>query len=327
MSANWNTAWGQWIIEELVRLGTPVFCVAPGSRSTPLTSAVAAHPGASCQVFTDERSAAFFALGVGRATGRPAVIITTSGTAAAHAYPAIIEANQSGVPLLLLSANRPPELHDTGANQTIDQHHLFGDRIRWHRALPCPSPEFPATALLSIVNQAWRHTVSDHPGPVHLDLPFREPLGPARPAPLPEDPRLGAWQRTRTPWNRSAPARHRPATEDTEDLARLLDTTHRGVLLVGTLDDPRERAAARKLANRLGWPTLADITSGLRLDEGLTHALECTDALFGSPRIRSLARPQLVLQLGGPLVSRRIFQAWTESPPDTWITVGPEARR
>ena len=128
---NWNECWGEWIIEELARHGTLCFCISPGSRSTPLTAAVARNDLAKSVVFYDERAAAYFALGHGRATGKPAVLICTSGTACANYLPAVIESSIEQIPLLVLTADRPPELRDTGANQAINQTHIFGTHVRW----------------------------------------------------------------------------------------------------------------------------------------------------------------------------------------------------
>src|SRR5690606_31288730 len=128
--------WADLLVEELVRCGVTTFCLAPGSRSTPLALAVAQNPRAEAVVHFDERGTAFFALGLGRATGRPAAWVTTSGTAVANGLPAVVEASVDGVPLVLLTADRPPELRDTGANQTIPQPALFGELVRWRFDLP-----------------------------------------------------------------------------------------------------------------------------------------------------------------------------------------------
>ncbi|MFT5683148.1 MAG: 2-succinyl-5-enolpyruvyl-6-hydroxy-3-cyclohexene-1-carboxylate synthase, partial [Myxococcota bacterium] len=187
-----NIESGRLIIEELSRAGVAHFCASPGSRSTPLTAALAERTDLPQSIITDERGAAFFALGVGKATGRPAAVITTSGTAMANALPAAIEADASGVPLLLLSADRPPELRATGANQTIDQVKMFGGVTRWYAEVPCPGTGLPPQALLTTLDQAVHRTRCEPPGPVHLNLLFREPLsgsGPDLGDPHPGDPR------------------------------------------------------------------------------------------------------------------------------------------
>ena len=155
---NWNECWGEWIIEELVRKGTLCFCISPGSRSTPLTKAVARNEMAKSVVFYDERAAAYFALGHGKATGKPAVLICTSGTAAANYLPAVIESSIEQIPMLVLTADRPPELQDTGANQAINQNHIFGTHVRWFFDPGCPGPEFTSEALISTINHALSRT-------------------------------------------------------------------------------------------------------------------------------------------------------------------------
>jgi len=173
---NWNERWGELIIEELVRHDTDCFCISPGSRSTPLTVAVAKNPRAKSAIFYDERAAAYYALGHARATGRPAVLICTSGTAAANYLPAVIEAAVEQIPLLVLTSDRPPELRDTGANQAINQTFLFGTHVRWFFDPGCPCSEFTTEALLSTIDHAVSKTLQPLSGPVHLNFPFREPF-------------------------------------------------------------------------------------------------------------------------------------------------------
>ena len=173
-----NRLWASLIVEELIRCGVDFFCVAPGSRSTPLVAALAANDRARSLVHFDERGTAFAALGYARATGRPAAWITTSGTAVANGLPAVVEASTDGVPMILLTADRPPELRQTGANQTIDQPDIFGDYVRWRFDLPAPDLAIdPAMVLTTVDQAAYRARRSPH-GPVHLNLMFREPFLP-----------------------------------------------------------------------------------------------------------------------------------------------------
>ena len=171
-----TSLWSSIVIEELIRQGAEFFCISPGSRSTPLTVAVARNPKARWKMFADERSAGFFALGYGRATGKPAVLICTSGTAVANYFPAVVEASMDFQPMLILSADRPFELLECGANQTIRQEGMFGSYTRWNMQLPLPSREVPLKALLSTIAYAVAKTVGSPAGPVHLNQPFREPL-------------------------------------------------------------------------------------------------------------------------------------------------------
>src|SRR5436190_4840946 len=179
MNADVTTAFATALVDEWARAGVTDAVVAPGSRSAPLALALARDSRVRVHVVVDERSAAFFALGLGRDSGRPAVLCCTSGSAGAHFHPAVIEADLAGVPLLVCTANRPPELLDTGAGQTIDQHHLFGRSVRWFAAPgpPAPIPE-AGTVWRSIAARAIAETLGPPAGPVHLDLAFREPLVP-----------------------------------------------------------------------------------------------------------------------------------------------------
>ena len=173
---NLNHLWAALLVEELVRQGTTFFVVCPGSRSTPLAVAASLNPRAEVLVHWDERAAAFVALGWGKATGRPAAVVTTSGTAVANLLPAAVEARQAGMPLLLLTADRPPELRETGANQAIRQPGLFATVARWETDLGTPSADVDPAFVLTTVAEAVARALDG--GPVHLNGPFREPLAP-----------------------------------------------------------------------------------------------------------------------------------------------------
>ncbi len=248
-----NLLWAGLLVEELVRQGTTLFVVCPGSRSTPLAVAVAQNRRAELVVHWDERAAAFVALGWARATGRPAAVVTTSGTAVANLLPAAVEARQSGVPLILLTADRPPELREAGANQAIRQPGLFSTVARWEVDLGTPSDRVdPAFVLTTAAEAAAR---ARDGGPVHLNCPFREPL-----APTPDGTDAGAllaplgrWLDGTDPYTRRvSPAAH----AEVGDLAHALDGVERGVVLLGPLDatDTDTAPAAAEIADRLGWP-------------------------------------------------------------------------
>ena len=185
---NLSTLWGRIVLDELARCGLRWAVIAPGSRSTPLALAAADHPDVADLSVIDERSAAFVALGLAKATGRPAAVITTSGTAATNLLPAVTEADRSAIPLLALTADRPARLRDAGDSQATDQVKLFGDRVRWfyetpEPALPAGLDEARLRALRSALCYAWARAIGDGttPGPVHLDLPFDKPLEPTSP--------------------------------------------------------------------------------------------------------------------------------------------------
>ena len=171
------------LVDEWVGAGLRLAMVAPGSRSTPMALALLRHPEVRVEVFHDERSAAFAALGAGLATGTPALVLCSSGTAAVHFHAAVVEADLSGVPLLVVTADRPAELRDVAAAQTIDQTHLYGRSVRWFHDPGVPDG-VSARGWRSLARRAWRACIDARPGPVHLNLPFREPLvGDAGPMP------------------------------------------------------------------------------------------------------------------------------------------------
>ena len=185
LNANPNTHWASVFVAELARAGLQAVCLAPGSRSTPLALAFAATPAIRLYRHLDERSAGFFALGLALASGRPVALVCTSGTAAANFHPAIIEAYYSHVPLLVLTADRPPELRQSGANQTIDQIKMFGDHARWSVEVPTPQADAPEVVLRhmrTLAARAYATAAGLVAGPVHLNFPFRKPLEPGEEA-------------------------------------------------------------------------------------------------------------------------------------------------
>lgn len=307
---NINHCWGALLIEELIRCGVAHFVVSPGSRSTPLTWQIAVHPHARSTVHFDERGAAFYALGMARALRQPVALVCTSGSAAANYLPAVVEAAQTGVPLLLLTADRPPELLDTGANQAIAQPGIFGSYLRWEHLLPCPDTAISPQYLLTTADHAVHCAQWPHPGPVHLDCMFREPLAPAETgenlahylAPLAD------WRAGSLPFTRCTPPQFSLAEHDIRSTAHLLNETRRGLLVVGALRHEREAQAATALAAALGWPVVADALANLRHREEGLHLLWHADHLLLSPRVQALLRPQRVLHLGAPLTSRRITE-------------------
>ena len=325
---NPSTAFGATFTDELARCGLRDVVLAPGSRSTPLTMAfgVLEREGRlRLHVRVDERSAAFTALGLAKASRRPAAVLCTSGTAAANFHPAVIEADESGVPLLVLTADRPPELRSTGANQAIDQIKLYGGAVRWFCEAGVPETGVPASRVpeagvpeagtreartaywRSLACQAWAHaagSIGGFPGPVHVNLALRDPLVPDGPVtPLPG-------RADGTPWTRF-PERE-PATVDDESeddasgngssahgaRATMLDLpwTERGVVVCG---DGADRAAAGllRLAGRAGWPVLAEPSSGARRGP---CALSAYQYLLARPEFR----PDLIVSAGRPGLSR-----------------------
>lgn len=321
---NLNYLWATAIVEELTRQGVGLFVLASGSRCSPFTLAVAGQPGVHRIQHVDERGCGFAAVGYARATGRPAVVITTSGTAVANLLPAVMEASEDGLPLVVLSADRPARLRNTGANQTMDQVDLFGTHVRWFHDLACPNPGIPVEHVLSLVGDACRATRLDRPGPVHLNCMLDEPLQPVSgPDPVSISRDVVRWAEGEAPWN--PPEASTSSSRLPEPLAATIRAARRGVLLIGRLQGECEVRAVQQLAARLGWPVLADITSGLRLGGSLPHRIACADALLSEERWLARHRPDVVVQVGRRLVSK-LLQAFAAHESDTYLVVCPDSR-
>ena len=311
-----NSHWAQLMVEELSRCGCRYFVISPGSRSTPLVVAAARHPGVAAHVCIEERGAAFHAVGYARATGTPAVLICTSGTALANYLPAVVEAAQDQVPLLVLSADRPPELHDTGANQTILQRGMFGQYARWSTELPVPAPGIDPRMVLTTIDQAVFRCLADPAGPVHVNVPFGEPL---EPGPVPEPPLDGAasrrWLASEEPFTT-----YRPTADaiPVGELASLMAQTTRGLLVAGGMARGAG-AAVEALADHLGWPLLGDAASGARGTRGVQLLLQ-------SPAGRRILRPDTVLQFGSHVVAKHYLTLLREAAPRL-AQVAPGPRR
>jgi 2-succinyl-5-enolpyruvyl-6-hydroxy-3-cyclohexene-1-carboxylate synthase len=289
------TALATVLVDELLRAGLSDAVVAPGSRSAPL--ALALHEAMRerrlrLHVRIDERSAAFLALGIAKVSGRPVAVVCTSGTAAANFHPAVIEAHESGVPLIVLTADRPPELRETGANQTIDQLKLYGSAVRWHCEVGAPEERPGMVAYWrSLASRAWAAAGEPDPGPVHLNVAFREPLVPAAGEaawcePLDGD-LTGAWTRVRAA---------------TPGSVLHVPPTRRGVLVVG--DGARNVKRYVAAASMAGWPVLSEPTGGARYGD---HALSSYHFLLGVPEFVDRHPPEVVVTLGKPGLSRPLL--------------------
>jgi len=321
--------WAQCLIEELVRCGVDTFFVAPGSRSTPLTVAVARHETARTVLHVDERGTAFAALGYGRATGRPAGWITTSGTAVANGLPAVVEASTDSVPMLLLTADRPPELRDTGANQTIDQVKIFGDRVRWQVDVPPPSSEVDPSYVLTTADQAVHRAVRVPPGPVHLNCMFRKPLEPTPSAePLEVPSALATWSSLDTPFTTYPTPTPQPSEAAVAALAEEIQGIARGLVVAGRLDTLADAEAVRQLAGHLGWPVLPDVTSRLRLGPvPEATRIAYADQVLTSRAFREAVDPDVVIHVGGRFVSKRLRLFLRDTEPLVWAVLRPDPAR
>jgi len=291
-------------VDELARCGLAGACTSPGSRSTPLVLTLVRQPGLETWSHVDERVAGFFAVGVAKASGRPAAVACTSGTAAAHYLPAVIEAHEARVPLIVLTADRPPELREVGAGQTIDQLKLYGGAAKWFFEVGthAATPE-RLRWMRQLAFRAYATAVSGRPGPVHLNFPLREPLVLDEPLPAPDDAPLPRARRAAAP----------PAID--------LDVGQRAVIVAGR----HERAdglaeALAKAAAALGVPLLADPLSGARRGAA---AVAHYDALLRDFAFAAAHRPDVVARVGDLPTSKPLRQ-WLAGLDARQVAFDPE---
>ncbi len=323
---NGNTALASAFVEELARGGVRLAVVSPGSRSTPLAVALWRQPEIEVSVIVDERSAAFFALGAAQATGAPVAMLCTSGTAAANYHPAICEADQSALPLLVLSADRPPELRGIGAGQTIDQIKLYGSSVRWFCEVGTHGADddgllhyrFVACRALAAARGEPR------PGPVHLNLPWREPLAPVpvEGAVTATDP-LALEGRDVRPLTAVTPIDLEPSAFLLDEVAGHIAGAGAGVIVAGRQLDPELREPLAELAKASGFPILAEPTSQLRCGpHDRSHVISTYDHLLREAAFRDAAKPDLVLRFGEMPTSKPLRSWLAESGADQ-IVVDP----
>ncbi|WP_426572317.1 2-succinyl-5-enolpyruvyl-6-hydroxy-3-cyclohexene-1-carboxylic-acid synthase [Aquihabitans sp. McL0605] len=302
------------LVDEWVRGGVTDAVVSPGSRSTPMALALAADERIAVHVHHDERAAGFVALGLGLASGRPAVVLTTSGTAAVELHPAVVEAHQASVPVVVITADRPPELHHVGAPQTVDQVRLFGDAARWFTDPGVPDAVSAGTwRSLAARSIAEATTGPRGPGPVHVNLAFREPLV-GRVGALPEGRPHGA------PWHTTEGRRAAVDRFGTARLTELLDADRGVIVAGGGAGDP---AVVLSLAAATGWPVLADPRSGCRIPE--PGVIAAFDAILRHESTAAALRPDVVLRLGEPPASKVLGQ-WLAASGATEVAVDAHGR-
>jgi len=333
---NTNTLWSSVLVETLARLGVRQAVTSPGSRCAPLTFAFARHPQIEAIPVLDERSAAFFALGLAKQQHRPVVLVCTSGTAAANYLPAIVEAHESGVPLLVLTADRPPELRDCASGQTIDQQKLYGSFVRFYHELAVPEGKIELLRYLrQTVAHAGQCTLQPEPGPVHLNCSFRDPLVPVADGTVGHlvgkigkgffnhlSPVAEAFSLPRGAGSRSA--------TNGFDFSAVIDRrTRKGVIIAGpeaVVDPERYADAAQRLARALGWPVLADALSPVR-SFPMTGVVRVSayDAVLRSPKRAKALQPEMVICLGGWPTSK-VLRGWLAQSGAEILLVAPTAR-
>ncbi len=317
---NMNILWGMLIVEELARNGVTYFCISPGSRSTPLTVAAARNTRIKTMVCPDERGSSFHALGYARGAGVPAAVITTSGTAAGNCFPAVIEASMDMVPIIVITADRPSELRETGSNQTIHQPGIFGRYIRYEFDMPCPSVDIPPSRVLNTVDLAVFRACAVPSGPVHINCMFREPLEP-KAEQIPDDyiTALKDWDSGSRPYT----SYMSPSTiaEDIDSVAEVINQADQGLVIAGYLAERNDMEAVAEFSRRISWPVFADIRSGLRIGHSEKNFIDYYDQMLLSDKIKEIFRPDVVVHMGGVPVSKRLLQFMEEISPSEYIMI------
>ncbi len=325
MSENLLAVWAELLFDALAQAGVTDVVVSPGSRSTPFVLAAAGDARLRLHDVIDERAAGFFALGQARVTGRPALLLCTSGSAGAHYLPAVIEARHAGVPLLVLTADRPVELHGCGANQTIDQRALFAGYARATFDLGTPDGSPAALrALRRAAVQAVHATRWPTPGAAHLNAPARKPLEP-RAASTPEGHALAALAHAlrATPPTLAAPPVAAPDPVALDAIAALCLRARRGLLVAGpaSVEQAEASAAVAALGAATGFALAAEATSQLRTSA--VRTVGAFDLLLRSPHFRAEQPPDLIVQLGAAPTSAGLEQLLSERPDIVRVVIAP----
>jgi len=302
----YNEEWSFHLVDQLVSQGIEMFCLSPGSRNTPLTLAIARHPKAKVMVHYDERGMSFHALGLAKGKNHPVALVVTSGTAVANLFPAVMEAHFAYVPLIIITADRPPELRDCGANQTSDQVKIFQDFVRWQIDLPCPDDQFSFRFLSTSIAQAVYRANHSPKGPVHINCMLREPFFTTDIpdfSPLSrveyEEPFLSLKPSVLTKW------------------ANRLSSIEKGLIIAGSALPSPSTHFLYQLAERLNWPIFADITSPARTFGQSSSFISYFDAIL---KAMPSLYPQAVLHLGDRFVSKTLLE-WLNSCSLEWYAL------
>lgn len=333
---NTNLLWTSILAETLYRLGLTTAIICPGSRSAPLAIAFANHPHIEAIPVLDERSASFFALGIARQQKRPVVLVCTSGTAGANFYPAVIEAHESRVPLLVMTADRPPELRECNAGQAIDQHKLYGTFPNWQAEVSLPSLDpFRLAYLRQTIIHAWERSMSPCHGPVHLNMPFRDPL-----APIPE-PQAQAqaltfdaadfFQAVTTSSFLPLPHQQSASVNSPKYSFPLSEwqASEQGLIIVGPAQPPDAKdycLAIAHLAKTLHFPVLAEGLSPLRnYADVVPYLITTYDLILRNTELANKLAPNTVIRIGDMPTSKRL-RTWLQSTqPRQWV-IDPSGR-
>jgi len=306
IKVNKNFVWSDVFINRLVKLGVKYACISPGSRSAPLSYSLASNKNIKSFVHIDERSSGFFALGIAKVTGIPVIVVTTSGTATAELYPAIIEAYQQRTPLIICTADRPAELVDTGANQTINQRNIYKNHIRWFRDVGLPSTkEYSLKYLQKIATKAFEISSLKDKGPVHLNFPFEKPLEPFSFTDEINE-KLIKINSAATIKNDSLSKEKKQARKKLENLSEKLIDIEKGLIIAGPLEyDRKLTGKIKQLSIITGYPVLADASSQLRfaLKKSDKNVISNYHSILLSEKFVENHQPDIIIQLGRTVTS------------------------
>lgn len=318
-ATNINLLWASLFIEELIRHDITDFCIAPGSRSTPLTLAVAKHNKAHAHVHFDERGLGFLALGLAQASQKPVVIITTSGTAVANLYPAVIEARQSGLPLIIVSADRPASLINCGANQAIEQHKIFAQYPAFFEQIVQPTTEIEANYLLTSIDNGL-NTQQKQPAPIHFNIAFAEPLYPSNKV-IDYQPYLSSLKK----WTTNGLPFTRFIDSQSETIAESSQLTGKRVLIIAAnMDSLAEAHALCRFSEKHHLPVFADIQSSQSATKNNLHYYDLV--LINEAFQELLQQADIIIQFGEQLVSKRLTEFMTSFTGELQLVKRGETR-
>jgi 2-succinyl-5-enolpyruvyl-6-hydroxy-3-cyclohexene-1-carboxylate synthase len=301
LTDNINLFWASLIVEELVRNGINMFYISPGSRSAPLAIAVNKNKRASYKIVYDERSAGFQALGYAKYCGKPAVLICTSGSAVSHYYPALIEAENAFIPMIIISADRPTELQNTGSNQTINQNNIFNNHVKWYFNLECPNENISPKYILSTVDDMIAHSLQNNAGPVHLNMMFREPLSPEKQFISPEYlSTLNSWNVCNTLYTKYI---YNSNQLFPDDILNIINKSNKIIIFIADLNNVNI-SELKSFINKINCPIFADIQSHVR---GINsdNIINYYDLILNN---KTLVKPDLVINIGNNIVSRKYLE-------------------
>lgn len=289
-------------VDELTRLDVRHAVISPGSRSTPISMLLAGHPAIDVHINIDERSAAFFALGIAKATQEPVVLVCTSGTAAANYYPAIVEAKLSRVPLIVITADRPHELRDVGAPQTIDQIHLYASHVKWFSEMAIPSIDIGSIQYVrNVSRRAVIESRRNPAGPVHLNFPVREPLIPNM-----KETYYHAGRNEQVTFQLHKKSGLTVRDEEIQSLVFQLEGKKKGILVCGELHNDEFVPAIVQLAEQLQFPILADPLSQIRTASNHPLIIDCYDTFLRNEKAVKTLEPEVIIRFGAMPVSKAL---------------------